>query len=169
MFLQCREYLIAKLKACGLKTKPITARKELERSGESHLGAVIFESDSFSRNGSKRIYKDKNGASVKRRKVFDREMTFHVILSDYKPEVTSSMLDHFLAGLDRGIEIDGNFVPLEVDGSAWEDEEDSILHGKLGVQLQVRFLGGVYKDTSFAKVRELEVTAIKKEDLPHGK
>lgn len=168
MFLQCRDYLLSKLKAAGFKTRPITTRKELERAGESHLCAVLFESDEFLRNGSKRICIDKTGASVKRRTVFDRSMVFSVVIGDYTEEQVALALEQFVALLDRGITIGNQYVPIEVAGADWVDAEDSMLKSKMAVQLQVRFLGGIYQDTSLGHVRELEIEVAEKEGKPYG-
>ena len=43
LYKQSKEYLLEKLKAAGLKTKPYTTQKGLEKSQESHIGAVLFE------------------------------------------------------------------------------------------------------------------------------
>ena len=37
-----KQYLLDKLKAAGLKSKPFTTQKTLEKSQESHVGAVLF-------------------------------------------------------------------------------------------------------------------------------
>ena len=72
MYAESKQYLIQKLKEAGLKSNPYTSEKALEKSQESHIGAVLFEDESFLRNGSKTLYKDQEGAQKKRRKVFDR-------------------------------------------------------------------------------------------------
>lgn len=169
MFLQCRDYLIAKLKAAGIKTPPITSEKVLASCKESHLGAVLLERDTFNRNGSKTYFTDETGACGKRRKVFDRELAFTVTIGDYTAEKAEAIFETFVAGLDMGIYIGGNFTPITLEAADWIDKDDSILNAKIAVQAVVTFSGGVYRDTGFAKVRELEVTAIEKEDLPHGK
>ena len=83
LYEQSKKYLLEKLKAAGLKSKPYTTQKGLEKSQESHIGAVLFESEALLRNGSKTRYRDQEGAQKKRRKVFDRALTFTVIIGDY--------------------------------------------------------------------------------------
>lgn len=56
LYKQSKEYLLEKLKAAGLKSKPYTTQKGLEKSQESHIGAVLFESETLLRNGSKTRY-----------------------------------------------------------------------------------------------------------------
>ena len=97
LYKQSKEYLLEKLKAAGLKSKPYTTQKGLEKSQESHIGAVLFESETLLRNGSKTRYRDQEGAQKKRRKVFDRALTFTVIIGDYTDEAVESMIGAFLS------------------------------------------------------------------------
>jgi hypothetical protein len=164
LYQESKQYLLDKLKASGLKSKPYTTQKGLEKSQESHIGAVLFESETLTRNGSKTYYKDQEGAQKKRRKVFDRALAFTVIIGDYTDEAVESMFEKFLASLDRGIYVNGDFVPVEAEGADWVDKDDSILKAQVAVQVKIIFHGGVYKDTDFAKVSELDI-----EDVAKGK
>ena len=94
LYKQSKEYLLEKLKAAGLKSKPYTTQKGLEKSQESHIGAVLFESETLLRNGSKTRYRDQEGAQKKRRKVFDRALTFTVIIGDYTDEAVETRSGH---------------------------------------------------------------------------
>ena len=58
LYTESKQYLIDKLKAAGIKSKPFTTEKALEKSQESHIGAVLFERETFTRNGSKKRYRD---------------------------------------------------------------------------------------------------------------
>ena len=156
LYKQSKEYLLEKLKAAGLKSKPYTTQKGLEKSQESHIGAVLFESETLLRNGSKTRYRDQEGAQKKRRKVFDRALTFTVIIGDYTDEAVES--------LDRGIYVNGDYVPIEIEGADWVDKDDSILKAQVAVQIRIRFDGGLYRDTNFAKVTDVEVESIAKND-----
>lgn len=162
LYTQSKQYLLDKLRDAGLKSKPYTTQKALEKSQESHIGAVLFETETNLRNGSKTHYKDKEGAQKKRRKIFDRTLAFTVIIGDYTDEAVETIAEAFLAGLDKGIYVNGNFVPIEIDGGDWVDTDDSILKAKVAVQYKVNFLGGVYKDTDFAKVSELAIESVDK-------
>ena len=113
---------------------------------------MLFESETLLRNGSKTRYRDQEGAQKKRRKVFDRALAFTVIIGDYTDEAVESMFGAFLSSLDRGIYVNGDFVPIEVEGADWVDKDDSILKAQVAVQIKIRFDGGVYRDTDFAKV-----------------
>lgn len=167
---ESKQYLIGKLKEAGVKSVPYTTEKALLKSQESHVAAVLFESESILRNGSKKHYKDNEGAQKKRRKVFDRDLSFAVIIGDYTDDAAEALFEKFMACLDRGIYVNGDFVPLEVEGGEWVDEDDSILKAKVAVKVSVTFHGGVYKDTDFAPVREVEVESITKngKEEPHN-
>ena len=164
LYAQSKQYLIDKLKEAGIKSKPYTTEKALVKSQESHIGAVLFESESISRNGSKTHYKDEQGARKKRRKVFDRELSFSVIIGDYTDEAVEAMFEMFLSSLDRGIDVNGDFVPIEVGAADWVDKDDSILKAQVAVQVQVTFGGGIYKDTDFAKISDLVIESVNKDN-----
>ena len=163
LYSDSKGYLIDKLKGAGLRSKPYTSEKALEKSQESHVGAVLFEAETNLRNGSKTYYNDNQGARKKRRKVFDRTLSFTVIIGDYTDDAVEAMFEKFLASLDKGICVDGNYVPIEVEGADWVSSDDSILKAKVAVQVKVNFLGGVYRDTGFAQVSELAVESVDKE------
>ena len=162
LYAECKQYLIEKLKAAGVKSKPYTTQKALVKSLESHVSAVIFESEKPSRNGSKKIYRDQEGAKKKRRKIFDRPITFIVTIGDYTDDAVETIYEAFLESLDRGIWVNGDFVPIEVDGADWVDKEDSILKAQVAVQVAVTFQGGLYKDTGFSPPTHVEIEAIEK-------
>ena len=163
LYTQAKAYLVGKLKEAGLKTKPYTTMKSLSRSMESHVGAVLPGTEMIARNGSKTIYRDQEGAQHKRRKIFDRDVTIQVILGDYNDGKVEEMLDRFLASLDRGIEVGGNFVPLEVSGVEWDTEADHPLKAEVAVRVSITFQGGIYRDTGFAPLSEVEVVAVERE------
>lgn len=165
MYTESKQYLVQKLKEAGLKSNPYTSEKALEKSQESHIGAVLFESEAILRNGSKTHYRDQQGAQKKRRKVFDRGLTFTVIIGDYSDEAVEAMFERFLGSLDEGIDINGDFVPIEVEGADWVDKDDSILKAKVAVQIKITFNGGLYRDTGFAKLSELETSVERKEPI----
>ena len=162
LYAESKAYLLTKLKEAGVKSKPYTAMKRLERSQESHVSAVIFDKETIARNGSKKIYKDQQGAQKKRRKVFDRDLTFAVIIGDYSDDTVEALFQKFLESLDRGIWVNGNFVPIEAEDAEWADEEDSILKARVAVRVMVTFNGGLYRDTDFGPLTHVEINAIEK-------
>lgn len=92
LYTESKQYLIDKLKAAGIKSKPFTTEKALEKSQESHIGAVLFERETFTRNGSKKRYRDEEGTLHKRRKIMERATTFGVIIGGYTDERYSTAL-----------------------------------------------------------------------------
>ena len=76
--------------------------------------------------------------------------------------VSYTHLDRFVASLDRGIYIDGNFVPIEIEGADWVDKDDSLLKAQVAVQVMITFNGGVYRDTGFAPLTDVRVTSVEK-------
>ncbi|MCI9121151.1 MAG: SON protein [Oscillibacter sp.] len=162
LYTEAKRYLLAKLKAAGLKSKPYTTQKSLEKSLESHIGAVIFERESYARNGSKKRFRDEEGAKHKRRRIFDRDVTFVVTIGDYTDEAVESMLEQFVSSLDAGFLVDGNFVPVVVEGADWVDKDDSILKAQVAVQVSITFRGGIYRDTDFGPLSRVELTGLDK-------
>lgn len=163
LYTQAKQYLLRKLKEAGLRSNPYTTVKGLKKTMESHVGAVLFEQETYARNGSKRQFKDQEGARHKRRKVLDRDVTFEVVIGDYTDEAVEAMLEAFLRGLDDGIDVDGSYVPIEVEEAQWKDEDDTVLRAKVAVNVSVTFRGGVYRETDFAPVTAVEVVSVEKD------
>ena len=163
MYAESKKYLLDKLKAAGLKSNPYTTQKSLEKSNESHIGAVLFERETYARNGSKTRYRDQQGAQHKRRKVFDRALSFAVIIGDYTDDAVEAIFEAFVGNLDSGIYVDGNFVAIEVEDADWVDKDDSILKAQVAVRVSITFQGGIYRDTDFAPLSEVEVVAVERE------
>lgn len=147
MFLQCRQYLIDKLAEAGVRPPIVTSQKRLRASQDSHIGAVLFSNETYARSGQKRIYREESGDQQRRRKVFERELTFEVIIGEYEQERAEEIVERFISLLDRGLYIDGNYTYLELLDGDWVDQDDSILNAKIAVKLGIRFVGGVYRDT----------------------
>ena len=55
MFVECQQFLKEALKEAGIRTPPITTMKQLKLCADSHIGAILFEEDTLTRSGSKRI------------------------------------------------------------------------------------------------------------------
>lgn len=160
MFTECREYLIKCLKDAGIKSIPFTSMKKLKLSQEAHIGAILFEEETFDRNGAKKQFVDQTGARHKRKKIYSRDTTFSVIIGDPNPSRTEEIFEAFLVNLGTGIDINGNYTAIEVMEAEWADDDDSILKSKVAVNVKIKFIGGVYKDTNFAKLSEIEVESV---------
>ena len=164
LYAESKNYLINKLKESGLKSKPYTSQKALEKSQESHVGAVLFETESLSRNHSKTYYKDQEGVSKKRVQGFSRKLTFSVVIGGYTDDEVETMFEEFLKHLDRGIYVDGNFVSIEVEEADWVTKDDSILKAQVAVQVKITFDGGLYKDSKPRKLWKIDVEVEKKNE-----
>jgi len=162
LYAECKQYLIAKLREAGIKTRIYTTKKSLEKCMESHVGAVLFEREECARNGSKKRYRDEEGAKHKRRRVFDRSITFSTVIGEYTDDAAEGIFERFLASLDAGLYVDGNFVEITVEGSDWVDADDSLLRAKVAVQTAVTFHGGLYRDTGYAPLRHVEVKEVER-------
>lgn len=156
MFAECQKYLTGKLKESNVKNKPYTTFKELRMSNASHLGAVLFEEETLLKSGAKKIYQD-NADKKKRRKVYDRDIVFTVVIGEYTQEAAEIIYESFLSKLAAGIEISGNYVEIIPEDAEWVDKEDSIINAKCAVQIKIIFKGGVYRDTPFAKITEVKI------------
>jgi hypothetical protein len=164
LYTEAKQYLLDRLKAAGLRSNPYTTRKSLEKSQESHIGAVLFEREVCARNGSKKRFRDEEGAKHKRRRVFDRDLTFTVIIGDYSDDSAEAIFERFISSLDPGIYVGGNFVSIDVDGADWVDRDDSILKAQVAVQVSVTFHGGVYRDTDFGPLTRIELVEVERKN-----
>ncbi|WP_245157101.1 SON protein [Anaerovorax sp. IOR16] len=153
----CMDYLEGKLKETGIKGKVRTTEKELKLCQDSHVGAVLFEKESFTRSGSKKVYSE--GESKKKRtKIFNRQSYFSVTIGEYSIGKCEEIFLKFMESLDRGIlDEKGNYIYLEIEGAEWVDEKDSILRSKMAVQILIRFDGGIYKDSVYGNLQEATI------------
>ena len=165
MFTECKSYLVEHLKAAGIKSNPFTSMAALSKSMESHIGAVLFEKETLLRNGSKTQFIE-DGARKKRRKVFDRKLSFTVIIGEYTDEAVEAIYEKFIASLEAGLYVDGNYIAIEAEEAEWIEKDDSILKSKLAVQVMITFDGGIYRDTDFKKLTGLEVVSVEKGKEP---
>ena len=162
MFIECREALKDCLKQCGAAGNMHTSRKKLKSSNESRVFAVLFEDDGLAKNKSKRTYIDADGKH-KRRKKFDRDLTFNVVIGEYDIEKVQKIYDKFLENIPDGIYVKGSYVEIEPVAADWMDDEDTIIRAKCAVQIKVICKGGVYEDTDFAKAGSVGLTVNRKE------
>lgn len=157
MIAECRDYIIDKVKAAGIKGKIKTTLKELKASNESHIGAVLFESDDFEKSSRKKIYKDEHGNKQKRTKVFDRKTSFSVVIGEYEQSKCEKIFEEFMKLITPGMYIDGNYIEFNPKKAEWIDEKDSILKSKVAVQVLIECNGGIYKDTTYKKINDVDI------------
>lgn len=159
MYTECQQYLMDAVLAAGSR-QPYTSMKKLKMATDSRVSAVLCESDIVEKDKQKRIYLDQFDRH-RRTKKYRREITFTVVLGDYSQEEAESAYDKLLGVLEDGIYVDGNWVEIEPSRAEWVFADDSILRAKCAVQLAVKFIGGVYVDTDFAKINCVSINAEK--------
>nr|DAL92006.1 MAG TPA: hypothetical protein [Caudoviricetes sp.] len=141
-----KEYLIDILQSSGIKSQVYTSMKKLKQANEVHVGAVLRNGETFTRSGSKKIYRDQEGQRKRRAKLWDRTTTLRVVIADTSEEKVEVILDNFLRNLKKGVDVDGNWVNIIVGEADWVEEGDSILKAKIAVQFDITFEGGIYED-----------------------
>lgn len=156
MVLECREYLIDLLKKSGVRTNIITNWKRLQLNQEAHLGAVCFQSDEFSRDGSKKYFEE-DGKRKIRTKKFQRETVFSIVIGEYTMEKCEAIFESFMKYIDKGIYLDGNYVEIETFEMDWVDKEETTLKSSMAANFKVKFIGGMYEDKVLSDIPEIEI------------
>ncbi len=142
-----REFLVKVLKDAGIRGKVHESMKGLKNCNEAHVGAVLRAGESFTRSGSKKIYRDQSGQRIQRNKLFDRTTVLHVVIGDSDETKVEAILTAFLEMVAKGFAVDGNWVDIELGDADWVEEGDSILRSKIAVEFDVTLRGGIYADT----------------------
>lgn len=158
MYTACQEALIKVLKAAGCGKEPFISKKRMELSGESRVSAVLCEEDAVERSAGRKFYTAEDGRGHKRKKLYDRNIAFSVVIGDYDFEKAEKTYENFLRELPAGIYADGNYITIEPSNAQWMGEKDHILNAKVAVQLMVNCHGGLYKDSDTVKLKDVEVT-----------
>lgn len=153
-----RNYIIQTLKDAGIRSQVYTTLKKLKQGNEVHVGAVLQNGDAFSRSGSKKTFVDQEGQRKRRRKLWDRNTSFSVVIADTSEEKVEEILENFLRILKKGIDVGGNWVDIVVGEADWMEEGDSILKAKVAVQFPITFEGGIYEDKD---MKPMEIGSIR--------
>ena len=66
-----------------------------------------------------------------------------------------------MKSISKGLEVDGNWVDIEIGKADWVEREDSILKSKIAVEFDVTLTGGIYKDTDIITAKVGSIEAIK--------
>lgn len=166
MIAECRAYLADKIRGVmGQETKVFYTLKEVKACAENHMAAVLFASDNNVRNGSK-INIMTNGSVGRATKLFDREVKFNVVMSEYRLEALEPLYESFLRELDSGFTLtDGYHVAIDIGEADWISKDDSILKAEVSVEFLIIFRGGVYKKRELRGVSNI-ITNI--EEVPPG-
>lgn len=162
MVIECRDYLVQKLKESGIKTKIHTAMKTLQNSNESHVGAVLFQDESLKRLDEKTIVL-KSGERKRATKLMQREIKFNVIIGEYQPEKAEAIYETFLQGLGKQLETENGIIDIEPVRCDWVSAEDSILQAKIAANLEVVMTGTMIKESQMLKIKEIEIERVEKE------
>lgn len=157
MFVECQNELIRALKASGCSKAPFTSRKRMLSSSESRISAVLCEAETVARHNSKKIYADEEGKHLKRSRMYERDITFLVIIGDYSNKEIEETYEKFLQELPKGIYVDGNYTSIEITDADWIGEKDHILYSKVSVQVKVTCHGGLYRDSSMAQIKDVNL------------
>lgn len=154
-----RDFIIQALRDAGIRGKIHESMKSLKNCNEVHLGAVLRTGESFVRSGSKKRYTDQQGQRKQRNRLFERTTELHVVIADTDEAKVEEILTNFLKSISKGLEVDGNWVDIEIGKADWVEGADSILKSKIAVEFDVTLTGGIYTDTDVigAKVGNIEV------------
>lgn len=161
-----RNYIVETLKSSGIKSQVYTNMKKLKQGNEVHVGAVLQNSETFTRSGSKRKFIDQEGQRKRRVKLWDRSISFHVVIADTSEEKVEGILEEFLRNLKKGIDVDGNWANIVVGETDWVEEGDSILKAKVAVQFDITFEGGIYEDRD---IKPMDVDSVQVRRSSYGR
>lgn len=142
-----RDFLVQTLKDAGIHGKIHESMKSLKNCSEVHVGAVLRTGEGFTRSGSKKRFTDQQGQRKQRNKLFVRTTSLHVVIADTNEEKVEEILTKFLKRIAKGLEVDGNWVDIEIGEADWVEGDDSILKSKIAVEFDVTLTGGIYTDT----------------------
>lgn len=157
MYVACQKELIRALQAAGCVKQPFISMKKLLASSESRLSAVLSEDEAIERQKGKKFFTDENGKRLKRTKIFNRDITFTVVIGDYNNEAVEEIYEKFLKELADGIYLDGNYISIEPSDTEWNEEKDHILYSKVSMQVKITCHGGIYRDTDMVQVKDIDV------------
>lgn len=159
-----KEYLTNALKNGGMKGKIYQSVRELKHAQGTQYGAVLRTRDEPVRSTSKKYYEDQEGVRKLRRKLYECETLYNVVIADAKEESAEKILEGFFASLDKGYYDDGNWVEVTPKETDWVDEDDSVMKSKVAVQVAVEFRYGIYMDEPAGKMPPGTDVQIRKDD-----
>lgn len=142
-----KEFLENALKGGGLKGNIYTSMKELKHATGTQYGAVLRAADRPVRASSKKTYRDQEGATIVRNKLYECETVYNVVIAGTSEEIIETILEGFLANLGKGYyDAGGNWVEVTPKETDWVDEDDCVMKSKIAVQIQVNCRYGIYRD-----------------------
>lgn len=161
-----KEFIEQAMKDGGVKGKIFTSKKKLKSATGPQFAAILRASDHPVRSKHKTTYKDQEGIGRVRRKLYECSTIYNVVLNDNSEEAVEALLEGFLANLRKGFyDDDGNWVGVTPVDTDWVDEEDSVLKGKVTVQVIVLCQYGIYEDREeIFDISPAEVTIERKQE-----
>lgn len=85
-------------------------------------------------------------------KLFERITVLHVVIGEYNEEKVENIFTKFLKIMSKGVEVDGNWVEMEIGEVDWVQGEDTILKSKMAVEFDMTLTGGVYVDVPMKEI-----------------
>lgn len=163
MVIECRNYLISKLKESGIKTNIHVAMKTLKNSSESHIGAVLFQDEQI-KHSDEKVIVIQEGKRQKATKLFERELRFNVIIGEYSHEKTEQIYERFLRVLDKQIEVGDCLIQIDPVRCEWVTAEDSILQSKIAANVEIVMTTYLFQKNKMARITGIEIDRIEKEN-----
>ncbi len=157
MYTECQAELVRALKAAGCEKEPFLSMKRMAASAESRISAVLCENDQVERTGGKKFYTSEEGKRRLRRKRYERDIVYTVVIGDFSQEKAEDTYEKFLLELKNGIYVDGNYVSINPSDSSWTAEKDHILYAKVAVQVKITCHGGLYQDADAGRVADVDI------------
>lgn len=147
-----KEYLTNALMKGGMKGRIYQSVKELKHAQGTQYGAVLRTRDEPVRSASKKYFEDQEGVKKLRRKLYECETLYNVVIADATEEAAEKILEGFLKNLEKGYYDDGNWVEVNPKETDWVDEDDCVMKSKIAVQVAVEFKYGIYRDDLAAQM-----------------
>ncbi|GAA6428450.1 hypothetical protein [Dielma fastidiosa] len=164
MISEIQQYLKNLLLSIGYSEARIYLRKEDLLNSQDSRQAGCWPYEEELERISKRVTYTKDGQKVKRKQVFKRVIKFNIVLGEYKLAEAEALYIQFLSLIDEYINIDENAVPIRLAKAEWIDKSDEILKAKFAMHLILEFDTGIYKESGYAALNDLNIEVRKEEN-----
>lgn len=148
-----KQYLTDNLRNSGMRGTIHASLKSMKHDGGNHYAGILRCTDTPDRAKSIKNFKDQEGSMSIRRKYYEVTTVYNVVIAEQNEEKLEGIVEEFLVNLGKGFDDgSGNFVTVEPGEVDWVDEEDSVLKGKLAVEIPITMKYGIYRDTKAQKL-----------------
>ncbi len=163
MIVAVETYLVGKLVAAGIPAKRIAAVAKDHRNRPMPYAEIATEPERLSRDGrkSRRSYDGGSQQATTTVRNFRRELAVGLTLVHRGKAELATLLDAFLAGLDRGIveplpapATGDQFIRIEPQTADWEDDP-ALLKDRAQLKLRIVFKGGLYSQSTGATIQQI--------------